>query len=540
MSKKILDSLNEQIAIDQETIDVLPKNGIKALKTLLTTLENTKEKYETINEKMLKEIDKRYEQMIEVEHNERIKEDTAKLSSINEMIDIMDERSSFDKMDMDKLIYNVNGFYKKNLDTINRDIIEGIKRFENIGIQLTADDFIISEFAHEYMRVLLEETRNGQINSSIVKEKFEKLYWQCSDIISHIYVNLRYIYEQKEKEIDKFFENKKNVIEATKNINLKQLEDIRSKILNEKRKLENIDDKLILDNFYNKNLTVGNYKKDVYETTYRELMSTDVKQLSEEEQGMMDDNIQKLYDNLTEYSWFMQFKFLNDEVLKIREIEKKKQEKQDKDKKKKSEHEELSEQIKKLTDQIFKLNYKIANPEKKSFFKKELSDKEKETILLERNKTILEVKNLYIKMDEIKIREDIVANIGETSTLLDVLKFASYHYGFLARAIIKQNSEITDSEISDMISEIRDTLKNWDFAVINNVTIGENKELAIVIKDKYKLFGMNLSKDDFSELGLEDLIKKTKIIRDYNNLQKSNLTINRIDYIMQVRENLMK
>lgn len=538
MSKKLLDSLNEQIAIDQETINVLPKNGIKALKTLISTIESTKEKYEIINERLLKEIDKRYEQMIDVEQNDKIKEDIVKLSSINEMIAIMDERSSFDKMDMDKLIYNVNGFYKKNLESINRDIIEGIKRFETIGIQLTANNFMISEFAHEYMKVLLEETKNGQINSSIVKDKFEKLYWQCSDIISHIYVNLRYIYEQKEKEIDKFFENKKNVIEVTKNINLKQLEDIRSDILNEKRKLENIDDKLILENFYNKNLTISNYRKDIYETTYKELISSDINQISKEEKEMIDDNIQKLYDNLTEYSWFMKFKFLNDDVLKMRAIEKKKKENQDK--KKKSEHEELSEQIKKLTDQIFRLNSKIANPEKRSFFQKEISDKEKETILLERNKIILDVKNLYIKLDEVKIREDIVNNIEETSTLLDVLKFASYHYGFLAKAIIKQNSEITDSEISDMINEIRETLTNWNFTVINNVTIGENKELAIIIKDKYKLFGMNLSKDDFTEIGLEDLIKKTKIIRDYNNLQKSNLTINRVDYIMQVKENLKK
>lgn len=542
MSKELLNGLNEQIAIDKETIDVLPKNGIKPLKTLISTIDKTRKKYDELNNIMLQEIEARYEQLIKVEENSRIREIDNAISNVNDMIFMMDNRSSFGKMDLDKLIYNVNGFYKKNLEIINKEIIEGIKRFEAVGINLTAEDFNISEYAHEYMKVLIEETRNGQINSSAVKEKFEKLYWQCSDMISHIYVNLRYIYEQREKEIEKFFESKKETIEATKNVTLKQLEERRNSLLNEKRKLENIDDKLILNAFFNKLLSVGDYKKDTYKKNYMDLISRNIEEVSMDEKVILDDNVEKLYNNLVEYSRYMKFKFLNDEVLKIRLAEIKKAEANTDKKKKKSEYEELVEQIKKATDQIFKLNQKIesASTAKKGFFKKVISERDKKVTILERNKAILEVKALYIKSDEARIRAEIMEKISETSTLLDVFKFASYDYGFLAKAIIKQNSEITDSEIAETINEIRELLRSWDFAVINNVSISETKEIAIIIKDKYKLFGMNLSKENFNEGGIEDLMKKAKIVQDYNNLQKSSLTVERLDYVLQAKEKLKK
>lgn len=539
MSKQCLNELNEQIAIDKETIDVLPKSGIKQIKTLISTIDKTRNKYDELNKTMLQEIEARYEELIKVEENDRIREIDGRIVSVNEMISVMDNRSSFEKMNLDKLIYNVNGFYKKNLEIINKEIIEGIKMFETVGIRLTADDFNISEYAHEYMKVLLEETRNGQINSATVKEKFETLYWQCSDMISHIYVNIRYIYEQKEKEIEKFFENKINVISTTKNVTLKQLEEKRNALLNEKRKLESIDDALLLKSFFDKVLVIGDYKQDNYKKSYMDLISRNVDDLSIEEKVILDDNVEKLYSNLLEYSKFMKFKFLNDDVLKIRNAELKKAENKDK-KQKKTEYEELNEQIKKLTDQIFKLNQKISGTAKKGLFKKALSEREIEALVLERNKAILEVKELYIKSDDAKFREEIMRSISETSTLLDVFKFASYDYGFLAKAIIKQNHEITDAEISDMINDIRDWLNNWDFAVINNVGISENKELSVIIKDKYKMFGMNLSKDNFSENGIEDLMKKAKIVKDYNNLQKSSLTVERLEYVMQAKETLKK
>ena len=85
---------------------------------------------------------------------------------------MIDERDNFEKMQLDKLTYHINGYYKKDLETINKEIIEEMKIFEKMGIKLKAEDFNVSNFAEEYMKVLIAEAKNGEINSEKIKEIF--------------------------------------------------------------------------------------------------------------------------------------------------------------------------------------------------------------------------------------------------------------------------------------------------------------------------------------------------------------------------------
>jgi len=110
----------------------------------------------------------------------------------------------------------------------------------------------------------------------------------------------------------------------------------------------------------------------------------------------------------------------------------------------------------------------------------------------------------------------------------------------MAKEIIKKNPEITDKELGEMAQNIRDFITFSNFTVINYIKISDKKELSVIIKDKYKLFGMQLSKENFQEGNLEDLIKKVKILNNYNNIQKSKFSINDLSYIMTVREMLNK
>ena len=53
----------------------------------------------------------------------------------------------------------------------------------------------------------LEEVEKGDINSDRVQETFEKVYWKSSDLIVHILVNIRQIYDENEAIIDKYYKN---------------------------------------------------------------------------------------------------------------------------------------------------------------------------------------------------------------------------------------------------------------------------------------------------------------------------------------------
>ncbi len=538
--KELVKDIEKQIDTDKEVISVLPRNGIKAIKTLLETISEMTEKYEHANEMLLKDIENRYNELTTVEGNQEIPKIEDEILKYDGAVKDTDMRSSFEKMGLDRVVYNVNGYYKSNLERLNRELIDCVKQFEKVGIKLIADDFNISEYAKEYMGVLLQEAYEGQINSEKIKDAFEKVYWKCSEVVSHLYANIRYIYDIHEAEIDKFYENKSEEILQRFHSTAEQVEDKKAELIKQKKKLEDIDNKIILNKFYTGSLNINDYKEDNYKRIYSELTSKDVSELTEAEKAEMDENIEKLDNNLSEYSKYSEYRFLVDGVLTIREEELKRIQ-ANKDKKvKKTEYELVKDNIKKITAEIFKINGKLDKPQKGLFKRKDSNDKKNSAVILQRNNLVLELKKLYMNLDDEIMKQKVMQNVDETSSLLDVLKLASNYYGFMARAMIKKNEEITDKEIGEMAKDIRNFINFSNFTVINYIKISDTKDLAVIIKDKYKLFGMQVSKENFQEDNIEDLIKRVKIIANYNNIQKSKFSIEDLEYITTVKEMLKK
>ena len=539
--KELVESIGKQIDTDKEVITVLPRNGIKAIKTLLETIKEMQEKYEQVNEMLLKDIEKRYDELTKVEENEELPKLEQEILKLDVAIKDTDTRSSFEKMRLDKIVYNVNGYYKSNLERLNKELIDCVKQFEAVGVNLTANDFNISEYTKEYMTVLLQEAYNGEINSEKIKDTFEKVYWKCSEVVTHLYVNIRYIYDKYESEIDKFYENKMEEILRKLNSTPEQVEETKTALIRRKKKIEDVDNKIILEKFYNGTLNINDYKEATYKKIYEELMSKEISSLSEKEKAEIDESIEKLNSNLNEYFKFNEYKFIVDGVLAIRDEELERLEKEKKNKKaKKSEYELTKENVKKVTADIFKINIKLEKPAKGLFGKKVSNDKKNSAVILERNNKILELKNLYMQLDEEIIKQKIMQNIDETSSILDVLKIGSYYYGFMAKEIIKKYPEITDKELGEMAKNIRDFITFSNFTVINYIKISDKKELSVIIKDKYKLFGMQISKENFQEENIEDLMKRVRIINNYNNILKSKFSIKDLNYITTVKEMLKK
>lgn len=538
--KELVESIEEQIATDKDVITVLPRNGIKAIKTLLKTIEDTRKKYEYVNEMLLKDIESRYIELTAVESNEELPKLEQEILKLDVAIKNTDTRSSFEKMKLDKIVYNVNGYYKSNLERLNKELVDAVKQFEAVGIRISANDFNISEFAKEYMSVLLQEVYNGNINSEKIKDTFEKVYWKCSEVVSHLYVNIRYIYDKYENEIDKFYENKMEEIMQNFNSTPEQVEDTKIALIRRKKKIEDIDNKIILDKFYKAQLNINDYKEQNYNKIYTELMAKEVSELSEKEKSEMDESIEKLNDNLNEYFKFSEYKFLCDGVLQIRDDELKRIEKEKGKKVKKTEYDLAKEKIKKLATNIFKINDKLSKQSKGLFGKKTVNDKKNSSIILERNNLILELKKLYLQLDDEIIKQKVMQNIDETSSILDVLKIGSHYYGFMAKEIIKKYPEITDKELGEKAKNIRDFITFSNFTVINYIKISDKKELSIIIKDKYKLFGMQISKENFSEDNIDDLMKKVRILTNYNNILKSKFSVKDLEYIVTVKELLNK
>ena len=68
----LVKSIEKQIEVDKELINVLPKAEIKQITKLIEEIKKMQDKYEQFNKSLLKEINTRYKKYMSVEKNPQI------------------------------------------------------------------------------------------------------------------------------------------------------------------------------------------------------------------------------------------------------------------------------------------------------------------------------------------------------------------------------------------------------------------------------------------------------------------------------------
>ena len=172
---KIVEDMDKQIDIDREIIAILPKQEIKELQVLISKIDEVKLQYLNFRDAIYKEILKRYNEYVSIQKNSRILKIKEEIEKLNNKIDIINKRSSYEKLGLDKLEYDINGYYKKSLKEINVEIIECLKKYQKLGIEIKAEQFDISEYVKEYMTKLLENAEKLEENNKEIEEVFEKM-----------------------------------------------------------------------------------------------------------------------------------------------------------------------------------------------------------------------------------------------------------------------------------------------------------------------------------------------------------------------------
>ena len=151
---------------------------------------------------------------------------------------------------------------------------------------------------------------------------------------------------------------------------------------------------------------------------------------------------------------------------------------------------------------------------------------------------IAEARNAYKEMELNKFYNQIYLNVKSDSTVYDVLELANSYYVYLTKCIIENNKTITQNKIDELIQELDKFLKNPYNNIINNITILEENDIAMIIKDRYKLLKFNIDKDDFNGKKVDNMISTLEhIVIDYN-LKKANLKIQDIEEILEIKQAL--
>ena len=189
-----LDFINSDVEVKKTLLSSLPTNTKTNIKKLNETIDEFLSKYEKYRDSVYKYI-KAKNKSIKIESN---KKDTnkciEKINTLQEVRKIFNPYNTFyEKMGFDELVYRISDYYVFNFDSVDKIIHEFIDKFELVGIKLTERDFNYTYYVNKYMKVFLN-VRDGKDNADSLNKTFEEIYWVNPDIIGHIELNFRKLY----------------------------------------------------------------------------------------------------------------------------------------------------------------------------------------------------------------------------------------------------------------------------------------------------------------------------------------------------------
>lgn len=511
----------EKIDVEKEILGTMPKNNEKNKEKYKEKLSELKQEYKEIQDKIEKILNTRYKKATEIESvDEEIQNISSKINKIeNELNLLSTEKTSYEKMKLDRIIYKIGRYYRENLENINEQIGQAIKKFEEVGITLELSDFDYSAYVKQYMEVFFEEKEKGDINSSNTKAKFEEIYWKCPELIVHIELNIRNLYLKKEVQINKFLEKEKNeLLKEWK----KTPDEIRNSYMEMKLQKEEIiakDKKILLDRFLSGELNIKDYSIEKIQMNYSKILTPEKLETNQEQ---VEKHIFEFLNSLYEYKNYLYFKFLIDD-LKNHYANKENYKKV---------YDETKKQIENAENKLKKLNKKAL---KKGWFRRKTIEVKQSA---EKNQIIMDIKKLYKELDLNKFYNKIYSDLNDDSTIYEALSLANSYYNYLTECLII-NKNTAQEKIDEQIKRLDDFLKNPHNNIINNLTIVEEKDVALIIKDRYKLLNFNIEKEDFSVKSIDNMIATLEYIVVSIGLRKANLKVEEIKQILSVKEVLL-
>ena len=201
----MIEELNNKITSTKEVLSNMPKNNKKNKIKYLEYLSNLIEEYSNLKKELDKEINIRQDKIIM-----NIKKSTIDFSNTNKKTQELETNllilnaynTPYEKINLDKTIYEIMHFYKDDFEALNEDINSVINNFNIIGIELKLSHFCYSPYVKEYMSLILNKASQDKL-----KECFENIYWKCPNIIFQIALNFKYLYYKHEKSFNKYYQS---------------------------------------------------------------------------------------------------------------------------------------------------------------------------------------------------------------------------------------------------------------------------------------------------------------------------------------------
>lgn len=506
------EQLKKEVEVIKNNLNTLPKNNKTNLQRYNSYLTEVYTKYNNLLMGVDKEVKDRFYSLFPSYNHGKLRKLKLEVDSFNVHILFNDYKNTYEKLGIDRLLYDINHFYKNDLDKVNNDILECINKYKEMGLRKL--NFNYSSYCNEYVNVLI----NNKDNEKLIRETFDKIYWKCPEIVTHIELSLKSIYQNNKKKLSKKIQEQDRKYFAKKSRKA-LLEEYYNKVKEYDQCLE-IDKLTIYDKFRNGQLKVKDYQEDSVKKAYNLIKDTNANV-----DEYLNDNIRKLAYSLKEYKNYMKYAYI---ITDIRNKYKNKDNY-------KGIYDNLLKEIKKEEKALFKLNKKINKMSKNLFMNNKQKEEQFSKINIQVNNLISSIKDKYEKLEEVRINDWVLNKLEDKSTYRDALLLAACNYNYMIELLKKENENLTLEEAQKVIQDLKTFIYSPYNTMINNISITEEKNIPFIISDCYKLLNINIKVVDLDDENvINNLLGNIEIINLFNIMKKEQIDINDIDYIVQV------
>lgn len=514
----MIENLEKEINILKNNIDTLPKDNESNLEKYYDYVKLIHQNYSYKMDVVNMELDKKYLALLPNNTDKKIETQKEIVDSFKTDILFNDYKTSYEKMGIDKYLYDIGHFYKNDLDKVNEDILLCIKTFREYGLEKM--EFNYSPYCQTYMDILLDNPDNKEK----IRDAFDKIYWKCPEIVTHIELNLKNIYMKNKKMFAEKLKRKENDYFISQNSNKKRLKENYFEAVKEYDRLVRFDKTTLVNLFRDKTLNIKDYKNDSIKNAYNFLKSEDA-----EIDDYLNSNIAKLGYSLIEYQNYNKYLYI------INDLKKRYQEK---DKYKGLYEEKLSE-VNNAEKKLFNMNKEIASLKKKR--KLFMSEEKRKGRIIELSSSVddvvIDLKQKYDDLEDARVNNQIYNNLNEDSTIKDALLLAVSNYDYIISMITKEINSDNDELIKEEINNLQEMLFSPYNTIINNLCITDDKSVPYIISDGYGLLKLKVTKDMLeNENTINTLLTNIEIVNNSIALLENALSIDDIEFICKMDE----
>ncbi len=399
-----------------------------------------------------------------------------------------------------------------SLDTLNSYLDDYFKRMRAVNITLTIEDFKYSMFTEAFMKSYFDGNNTAEI--------FQKIFFECPDIVMHLKMNLESILTKYKKEIDTFVENLKNKELSKFNTNIDKVITDYVEVRNNNYETKLKDEFSNVNVFLDKKRNIIDYLDNApLRVKNFDQLAGNYNELSDEDKSKFKKSIIELSNAIIEVKEYYHYEFI------IKDLIKKFNERSNFVTQYNSKLKEIAKEEKNRE----KINKDYLKSKGIGFLAKENKDKQKIN-KMKMNEQIKNLNNLYSEVKELEVYS-VIDKLSEACTIYDLFSKCFLCYDYLAKMFVKEFSEEEDFDLDKEFRRYYKFLYNPSNEFLRKINAVVDYKINDIIADKYKLLGLNVTGEELSNDNIDALREVVNYIRFVYNVEDSNINFKDIEFM---------